>query len=183
MNKQSGSWGKIDDVGTLRIIAAGAFGGIVASYVMNQAQRALKELQKKREPKQDQFAAEEASDENATVKAAASVAHAVGAGPIPDEKKATAGNAIHYGVGAALGAFYGGVASKAPGITMGYGIAYGGAAWLFGDETAVPALGFAPSSNPLSTHLNALAAHCIYGFATDLVMRGLIKRYVLNAPA
>ena len=173
MNKQSGSWGKIDDVGTLRIIAAGAFGGIVASYVMNQAQRALKELQKKREPKQDQSAAEEASDENATVKAAESVAQAVGAGPIPNEQKESA---IHYGVGAALGAFYGGVASKAPGITMGYGIAYGGAAWLFGDETAVPALGFAPSSTPLATHLNALAAHCVYGFATDLVMRGFIKK-------
>ena len=178
------SWGEIDDVGRWRIIFAGAFGGLAASYAMNQFQRGLSNAQEALSPQQARPRPGRASDsddgggENATVKAAQAISQAVGCGQIPDSQKELAGTAVHYGFGAAVGAVYGVMASEVPTVTSGFGIAYGSVVWLFSDEVAVPVLGLspAPSKSPLSTHLSALAAHCLYGFTTDLVMRGFIKK-------
>lgn len=174
------SWGEIDQVGRWRIIAAGAFGGVVASYMMNQFQGLLSKAQT--ELSSDSGSGSDSSGgssgENATVKAAQSISHAVGAGDIPEEEKESAGTVVHYAFGGLVGAVYGALASQFPRVSSGYGVAYGSAVWLLGDEAAVPALGLAPSpeKSPLSTHLQALAAHCMYGFTTDLVMRGFIKK-------
>lgn len=164
------SWGEIDKIGRWRIIAAGAIGGLAASYVMNEFQSLLSKVQGNE--------SSGGGGENATVKAAQSISEAVGAGEIAEQDKEPAGNAVHYGFGTLTGAIYGAVASQFPRVTAGYGTAYGSAVWLLGDEAAVPALGLGPSpdKSPLSSHANALAAHCMYGFVTDLVMRAFIKK-------
>ena len=112
------------------------------------------------------------------MKAAQAISQAVGCGQIPDSQKELAGTAVHYTFGAGMGAIYGVMASEVPAVASGFGIAYGSVVWLFSDEVAVPVLGLspAPSKSPLSTHLSALAAHCLYGFTTDMVMRGFIKK-------
>ena len=177
------SWGKVDDVGRWRIIFAGAFGGLVASYAMNQFQRLLSTAENSispsdSEPRQSSGDGGDESGESATVRTAQALSHAIGKGDIPNSRKESAGSAVHYAFGASVGAVYGALASEVPAVTSGFGVAYGSAVWLISDEIAVPALGLSgpPTDSPLSTHVNALAAHCFYGFTTDLVMRGFIKK-------
>jgi putative membrane protein len=46
-----------------------------------------------------------------------------------------------------------------------------------GDEIAVPALGLSksPREYPISTHLQSLAAHFVYGLTTEVVRRTVRK--------
>jgi putative membrane protein len=64
-----------------------------------------------------------------------------------------------------------------PETSKALGLPFGTALWLAGDEIAVPALGLSgnPLEYPVSSHLQALAAHCIYGVTTDLVRRAMRK--------
>jgi hypothetical protein len=57
------------------------------------------------------------------------------------EEEKTAGPLVHYVYGTGIGALYGGLAQKHETIKLGFGVAYGAAAWARGDEIAVPALG------------------------------------------
>jgi uncharacterized membrane protein YagU involved in acid resistance len=76
-----------------------------------------------------------------------------------------------------MGALYGALAEVAPQTTIGHGTPYGAAVWLGADEIAVPAFGLAdgPAETPASTHLQALAAHLVYGVTLDTVRR-LVRR-------
>jgi uncharacterized membrane protein YagU involved in acid resistance len=91
------------------------------------------------------------------------------------EQKNKAGPIIHYAYGAVVGAIYGALAEMSPAVTKGIGTAYASAAWLVGDEIAVPKLGLSepPAEYPVSVHANALASHLVYGTTTELVRRGV----------
>lgn len=172
------SWGEIENNGSRwRTVAAGAVGGLAASYVMYEFQNLLSKVEDKYLPRAHSQAQSSGGD-SATVNAAQALSKGVGAGEIEEQNKPLASNAVHYGFGMAAGAIYGAVAQDLPVATTAYGAAYGAAVWLLGDEIAVPALHLSPPStqSPPRTHLNALASHCVYGFVTDLVMRSFVKK-------
>jgi uncharacterized membrane protein YagU involved in acid resistance len=84
-----------------------------------------------------------------------------------------AGNAVHYVVGATLGALYGAAAEVVPAATTGRGLLFGGLVFAAADETVLPLLGLAgpPTAYPAASHTAAAANHVIYGLTTDLVRR------------
>ena len=160
---------------------AGACGGLVASFAMNQFQAlssvAAKELSNS-DDKQEQkkSSSEDASaDDDATVKTAQAIAKTFTGEELSQSEKKAAGSAVHFTFGTALGAVYGALAETVPAFTTGYGTVYGSAVWLAADEIGVPAarLGPPPTETPASSHANALASHLVYGIVTDLVRRGI----------
>ena len=154
---------------------AGALGGLVAAFAMNQFQSLWKAAATKLQGKKDDSSQ---SGDDATVKTAEAVSRAVTGQGLDPENKKTAGAAVHFVYGTSIGAIYGALARSVPEVTAGRGTAYGAAAWLGGDEIAVPAFGLSdpPSKVPVSSHVSALAAHVIYGAVTDGVFRLLTRR-------
>ncbi len=165
-------------------IVAGLIGGLVASWVMNQFQAGLSKLQERRqeeEPAESGYAeppqssAPETHQEPATVKVATLVARQVLHRNLPAAEKDIAGEVVHYAFGAAMGAAYGALAEAWPEARAGFGAAFGAALWFTADEIGIPAarLSGPPSRYPVSVHASALAAHTVYGVATELLRRSL----------
>lgn len=84
---------------------------------------------------------------------------------------------VQYGVGSVLGALYGLSTERIPAISAGAGTAFGAAAWLVGDEIAVPLLGIAngPEYRSFSGHVNALAGHVVFGAAAHCARAVLLR--------
>lgn len=109
-----------------------------------------------------------------TGKAASKVKRLLTGRPIEDETALQAsGQAVHFGYGTLLGALYGAVRELAPRAGTGLGLPFGMAAFVVGDEVAVPATGLSPApwKQPLGTHAYAAISHAVYGATTDLVLR------------
>lgn len=164
----------------LKSMAAGAVGGVVAAFAMNQFQAAVsavaesaarKERERKGLPAREKREGGD-DEEDATVKAANAISTEVFGHELAEYEKKWAGPLVHYGLGAALGAFYGACAS-ATSIDAGAGTGYGSAVWIVADEIAVPLAGLSgpPTVTPLSGHLNALTSHLVYGFVTHLTRK------------
>jgi putative membrane protein len=174
---------------------AGLAAGLAATYVMTQFQSLSGKLAKALEsddPQNPQHAADrgkpesgqrdqgngqEKQEEDATVKTAEAISRKLFHHELtPDEKK-VAGPAVHYGFGALTGGVYGALAELNPAVTRGVGLPFGTAVWLGADEVAVPAfrLSGPPLSQPPSVHVRALAAHLVYGLATEATRR-LVRR-------
>jgi putative membrane protein len=152
-------------------VAAGALGGLVASYAMNQFQAVTKKLSA-----DGQGEAEKNEGEDATVKTAEAITGALGH-PLSQEEKKVAGPVVHYAFGAAMGALYGALAELSPKVAAGAGVPFGTAVWLGADEVTVPALGLSKKAaeTPPAVHAYALASHLVYGLATDLVRRAVLR--------
>lgn len=182
---------ELDGTAMLKGVAAGAVGGLVGSWLMTQTHKLMSramsgcaaggcdcigestecgtgEQQFERHPGM-------ASDP-ATAKTASAISHAVLKRDLTENEQRFAAPAVHYGFGALMGALYGAVAGAAPKTAMGAGLPFGTLLWLAGDELAVPALnlGKQRSRQPLTEHAAMLAAHLVYGAATDVVRRGLM---------
>ncbi len=84
------------------------------------------------------------------------------------------GNRVHWLHGIQLGVPYQWL-QPAPSIAG--GLVYGVALWLLSDELMLWALGIAkaPTSYPLKVHLDALAAHCVYGAVVAIAAKGLSR--------
>jgi putative membrane protein len=166
----------------LKGLAAGAIGGLVASWVMDKFQYAWMEVARNTSHG-DQSSTEANSDDNepATVKAAEMVSQKIFGHQLAKDEKKIAGDAVHYATGATSAAVYGIAAEFAPEVTAGAGIPFGTAVWLFVDEGAVPLLRLSkgPTDYPLSSHLYALASHFVYGVTTEVVRRTL-RRSILS---
>ena len=95
--------------------------------------------------------ANQAADDDATVKIATGVSELVLHRPLAQSEKALAGDLVHYGVGATMGALYGGAAA--------------------------PALGLArsPLREPLSKEALELVLHLAYGVAVWLAHRAVVR--------
>jgi hypothetical protein len=173
--------------GVWKGLAAGALGGAVASFAMNQFQAAASRVfetpqhdsSKKERARQGQGWKEHRQphgneEENATVKAAVAVADAAGV-ELPEEDKPPAGNAVHYAFGIVTGALYGAVVEQWPKVGIAAGAPFGAAVWLAADEIAVPAaqLSKPPAEYPAHVHAMALGSHLIYGLTTEFMRRGL----------
>ncbi len=146
---------------------AGALGGLAGSWVMNQFQAVLASKQPKPQ------ATDEQEVEDATMKTADRLTQSVAGHGLSKEQKKAAGPIVHYVYGAGIGALYGGASARFRPARAGFGLAYGTAAWALGDEVAIPALklGKGPTETPISQHLQALAAHLVYGATLEGVRR------------
>jgi hypothetical protein len=156
-------------------IIAGILGGLAGAWTMNQFQRivmATKPLAEQEEKRES---------EDATMKVAQAVAKPFLQRDLTKEEKQKAGPVVHYAYGAAIGGLYGGAATEDRGTTAGFGAAYGTAAFVLGDEVALPALGLSgnPLDYPVSSHAEALASHLVYGLTLEAVRRLSVK--LLNA--
>ena len=156
----------------LKGLLAGAAGGLLASFLMEQfqaawsaASQAVVSAEKKPGRKADP----------ATVKAANLISEKMTGRKIPRDYKAAAGEAVHYGMGAGAAAIYGMLAEVAPIVTAGDGLGFGASVWALADEVAVPATGLSksPGEIPLTTHIYALASHLVYGWITETVRRAV----------
>ena len=155
-------------------LVAGLVGGLVGTIVMTEFQKAWTKAAEAMQ-NGDHARKEQQQGENATMKAAAKIAH-IGGRELSHEQKMKAGPLVHYSFGTLQGAMYGAMTevTRTPGGFL-PGLLFGAALFGLADEVAVPALGFSgkPSESPLSTHLYAAAAHCVYGMATEFARRGL----------
>ncbi len=174
-----------DAADVLTGIVAGIAGGLVASWVMNQVHGlASKGIERATEAVRGESASDAGGegesdseepnlDDDATVKTAKAVSRHVFRHELTRSEKQVAGPAVHYGYGAAMGGLYGGLAEAVPQVAAGMGTAYGAALWVGEDEIAVPLLGLAgrPTETSPKAHADALVAHLVYGFMTDVVRR------------
>ena|SRR5436190_22438 len=160
-------------------LAAGAIGGLVASWVMERFQYAWMAVASNKD--QTREPAETSNEEPATVKAAEMVSRKFFRHELAKSEKKIAGDAVHYATGGTSAAAYGVAAEFVPEVTAGAGIPFGTAVWLVIDEGAVPLMHLSkgPAEYPLSTHLYALASHFVYGVTTEVVRRTL-RRSVLS---
>lgn len=80
-----------------------------------------------------------------------------------------AGNLLHYGFGAALGAAYAVAGRERPRVRAGYGIVFGGAVSILADEMLVPAAGLSPppTEAPPSSHFYGFVSHLVFGAALE----------------
>jgi putative membrane protein len=166
--------------------AAGLAAGLAATWVMTHFQELsgkLVERSKREDPQHSakrgtkESAQQKEQGDDATVKAADKLSRGLFHHALSQDEKKVAGPAMHYGFGALTGAAYGALAELAPGVTRGVGAPFGTAVWLGADEVAVPAfrLSGPPWKHPASVHVRALAAHLVYGVATEGVRR-LVRR-------
>ncbi|AZI44734.1 DUF1440 domain-containing protein (plasmid) [Deinococcus psychrotolerans] len=91
-------------------------------------------------------------------------------------QKMAAQQAIHYTLGAGLGAVYGALAEISPAVTRGAGAPAGAVMYGLTHATAVPATGFQawPWQLPPSAVLWEAGSHLAYGLSVELTRRSLI---------
>lgn len=150
----------------------GAISGLAASWLMEKAQARITAVGSERTRQREKQA--QGDMEPATYRTAEAVAALAGAS-VPEDRKGTAAEAVHFGTGAAWGALFGVLAPRLPAPPIAAGAAWGAAVWLANDELLVPALGFSrsPARYPASSHAKALASHLVYGTATEAGFRAL----------
>lgn len=160
----------------VRGVLAGVAGGLVASWLMNvwsegPGSALASRLETPEEKKQ---LAEQSDGEDSTMKTADLLYSKVEGGQhLTHEQREAAGPAVHYGYGALMGGFYGGLAEYLPVVRSGFGTTYATALFVGGDLMAVPALHLSKplSAYPASSYANPLTAHLVYGVTTELVRR------------
>lgn len=143
---------------------AGIVGGIVAAFLLERFQAAIKDL-----------APTQSDEESAPVKAADQVSRVVAGRPLPDGWKQPGGEAVHYALGAALGTAYGVAAEYDPRVTAGLGTLFGLSASVVLDETLVPVLGLSdpPWRSSARAHAFGLISHLVFGLVTETTRRQL----------
>lgn len=155
-------------------ILAGAVGGLVASFAMNQFQKvwsaAEEQLAEGKKKSQNQ-----SDGDDATMKTADRVFQAVQGRHLTKAEKKKAGPLVHYAFGAIMGAAYGAAVEINPATSSLAGIPFGTALFAGADEITLPILGLSekPSSYPLSTHIYGFISHAVYGITTETVRRVL----------
>lgn len=152
-------------------VVAGAVGGLVGAWTMNQAQAAISKLKKQEQGSQG----DSGEAEDATMKAADKIVSLPTGHHLSHEQKKIAGPIVHYVFGAVMGAAYGAATEPLLHVSPSAGLIFGSALFVGADEIAVPLarLSGPPTASPISAHLEALAAHLVYGVSADLVRRGV----------
>ncbi len=154
-------------------IVSGLAGGLAATFVMSQFQSASQRW--KREKHNGSMSHSPSEQEPATVQAAQSVARAATGHELAPPEKKKAGQAMHYGFGAASGMLYGVLSEYRREARAGRGAGFGAGLWAVADEIAVPALKLSkpPLQEDASSHIFGLASHLVYGMTADAVSRGV----------
>lgn len=147
----------------------GAVAGLVATWVMGK----VTSLLYAREDPQARAREDEARDgRSAYGVAAEKIAGRLGR-ELSDEERARYGSGIHWALGIGMGALYGAVRPRVPGIDLAHGLAFGTAFFLAVDEMGNTALGLTPGPRqfPWQSHARGLAGHLTYGAVADAVAR------------
>lgn len=153
----------------VRGAVAGAIGGILGAWAMNQVHVLVHPEPKPAHKTSPRSKEKRTNEDPATVKAAVAVSQKVLSHRLTKREKEIAEPVVHYGFGASTGALYGAAAEVVPPITMGRGMAYGAAVWLFGDEMAVPAMGLSkkPTAYPAKLHADMFLKHLVFGLCLE----------------
>jgi len=157
---------------------AGMAGGLLAAWVMNEAQAGLSAVGSKLQQNGSSSSNKQENSgesEDATMKTADRVATVAIDRPLNKEEKKKAGPLVHYAFGTLMGGLYGATAERVPQVKSGWGLLFGTALFLGADEVAVPALGLGPSPTETKAqdHLYGLVSHFVYGATTETVRRGV----------
>lgn len=152
-------------------IGAGAVAGVAGAWAMTQFHVAVygRGLTGAREPQSHRPV--DRVDQDATMKAAAEVAGLAGRTLSQDERR-RGGVLVHYAFGATVGAAYALLARFWPAVRAGGGMPFGALVWLLADEIGLPAAGLAhgPRTYRAEVHVEMLAAHLVFGRATDAAL-------------
>lgn len=162
-------------------VAAGVVGGAIGSWTMNLFQgwwsRAIAGNHSESAGGDHDARGwqERSEDENANELLAQRIAARVINRPLTRSELAIAAPAVHYGFGAAMGGIYGALAARVDPRAPVTGAAYGASVWITADEVAVPALRLSrpDAEYPLEVHVQALAAHIVYGVTMELAYLGI----------
>lgn len=165
----------------LKAILAGALGGIAGTWAMSEAQRAWTNAVDGKPPdsaagKHDARDWQERSEgQNSNEIAAQLLATRIAGLRLDRAELAVAAALTHYTFGAAMGALYGAYRERRRQAT---GIGFGLTVWLLADEIAMPLLGLSDSTlrRPLEKHLQSIAAHIVFGMATEGACESLERR-------
>jgi putative membrane protein len=167
-------------------LIAGFIGGLFASWMMDQYQAGVQKVAQSwrdndpRRPSDESDKGQAKSNngsrgqnEDPTMKMAELLSEKILHRQLTTDEKKKAGPIVHYAYGGLAGGFYGVAAEVIPAAKRGFGTYYATALFLGGDEIGVAALGLAksPLSYPLSSHVNALGAHLVYGISTEMGRR------------
>jgi putative membrane protein len=175
----------------LKGMIAGAAGGLVASWVMNQFQALWSRMTHGVERRHGAQSLQQGSPrygvarelqergldreaDNAAIRAAVMASDRLFGLELAERgKREIAGAVVHYAFGVATGGLYGAIAELKPAATTGAGLPFGAAVWLIADEIVAPTLGLSkpPTELPLSTHAYSIASHFVYGLTTEIVRR------------
>ena len=160
----------------LKGMLAGAVGGLVASWTMNEFQKAWAAAERQITDGRlghqgKQKGGEDAED--ATMKTADRISELLQGRHLTRDEKKKAGPVLHYAFGAIMGAVYGASVEVNPAANALAGIPFGAILFAAADEVALPALGLSdkPAAYPLSTHFYGLVSHAVYGVTTETVRR------------
>jgi putative membrane protein len=164
--------------------AAGAIGGLVASWVMVQFNHVLGingvPEEERRRPHAHRRVRALPNESDATIadepgsrRAASAVAEAVTGRPLTESQKDVGGPIAHYLFGAVVGAVYGAAAEVKPDTTAGFGLPFGATVWVTADEMGMPLLGLSepPADLPWSRHASSFGSHLVYGVVVEAVRR------------
>jgi putative membrane protein len=156
---------------------AGAVAGLVGTWAMSEAQRAWTRAADGTVPesaagKHDARDWQERTEhQNSNELAAQALARALIGRSLTHSELRVAAALMHYSFGAAVGALYGAYIERRRTEPNGAGL--GAAVWLLADELAMPLIGLShpTTRRPLEMHLQSLAAHLVYGTATEMTRR------------
>ena len=155
----------MSEMSTHRSLAKGLLAGLIAGLAATAVKSVAEKLYPPRvhgEPEPPEVLAEELAGHSLDL-----------------ETKTTAGEAIHWGFGAAAGAAYGALAEFYPAVTANEGASFGLALMTLTHETALPAMGVsAPVEEQTPREQTSEAAtHLVYGLVAERVrsfVRGLL---------
>jgi uncharacterized membrane protein YagU involved in acid resistance len=150
-----------------RDIAKGAVAGALATWLMGKVTTFFYELQDARTTERER----QIQPKTAYTVAAEKTASVVGAS-LADAQVRRAGLALHWALGIGVGALYGALRRRVPGLARGRGLALGLGFFVVVDELMNWALGFtpAPTAFPWQTHTRGLAGHVAYGVIADTAL-------------
>lgn len=155
----------------LKGVVAGAIGGLVASWTMNQFQKVWAAAEEKIAGGKPKKSGGDGDD--STMKTADAIYKAVKGKHLTKAQKKKAGPAVHYAFGAIMGAVYGAATEIAPSANALAGIPFGATLFAGADEITLPLLGLSkgPAEYPLSQHVYGLVSHGVYGVTTEMVRK------------
>ena len=167
----------------LKGAAAGAIGGLVASWAMTRFTSVWTRLAAGHE---SQSAGgehdardwqERSEDQNATELVAERAAELTIGRPLTRDEMSLAAPIVHYLFGISMGAVYGAAVEAIPSVNPLTGAAWGTVVYLGADTIGMPALGLSEGPQQYTPELYAqgFAAHVVYGVTTDVV-RNVVRR-------
>ena len=156
----------------LASVVSGLVGGFIGAGVMSAGHAVLSRIGGNGAAR----AANEAGEEDATIKVAQRLSQGARHRPLDESEKAIAADVVHYGFGAAMGLLYGLIAPVMPVVTVGAGAGFGAAVWLGAHAIIVPALGLArsPLRQPLTSEAREFVLHLAYGVTVGLVQHVVV---------